>query len=346
MQLYINARFLTQPLSGVQRYSIEMSRQILEVFPNTVFLSPKNILHQDIAHEFGAKIIGNHTGHVWEQTSLPNYLKKMGCPPLFNPGNTAPLFYANNFITIHDLAFKHFPQWNSKAFVLWYNFLVPRITKRAKHIFTVSQTVKEELQKELQLPFSKITVAYNGLSNTFLVLRNETVPKEKIILAVGSLNQRKNHHALIQAFQNANLSKDYQLVIVGGRHSIFAHETLSIDTGRITVINDADDTALALLYNKAEITVSLSAYEGFGIPVLEGLYFGCKVLCSDIEVYHELFEGKVYFCNQVDINDISTKLDDMVKSPYPTAVASVVKKYNYTPAAQIILNAIVQEHSK
>ena len=85
MKIFVNARFLTQPVSGVQRYGIECSRQIKKLLPDTVFLTPKNILHHDIANELGARVIGLNTGHLWEQADLPLFLLRNGLPPPVQP---------------------------------------------------------------------------------------------------------------------------------------------------------------------------------------------------------------------------------------------------------------------
>src|SRR5690348_16046794 len=121
MKIFVNARFLTQPLSGVQRYGIECSRQIKKLLPDVTFIAPHNVLHKDIAKELNVKVVGVNKGHLWEQVDLPFYLAKQKHPPLLNLANTGPLLYSNNFITIHDLAFYHRPEWNSKAFSTWYN---------------------------------------------------------------------------------------------------------------------------------------------------------------------------------------------------------------------------------
>src|SRR4051812_10015581 len=107
MKIFVNARFLTQPLSGVQRYGIECSLQIKKIRPATVFLTPPGAIHTEVAEQLGAQTIGTHSGHRWEQFDLVSYMRKQKGAPLVNLANTAPLFYSNNYITIHDLAFYH-----------------------------------------------------------------------------------------------------------------------------------------------------------------------------------------------------------------------------------------------
>ena len=348
MKIFVNARFLTQPVSGVQRYGIECSRQIKKLHPEVVFLAPKNILHKDIAKELDVKTIGVNTGHLWEQLDLPLYLSRNGRPPLFSPANTAPLLYNNNYFTLHDLAFYHHPEWNSKAFSTWYNIMVPRLVHSSRHIFTVSQSICDEIIKYYKVLPSKISVTYNGISAQMMAgNRLVGMEKEKIILAVGTFNRRKNHQNLVKAFLASRIRDEYQLVIIGDKNKVFAETGIdeSLLTGaNIKIYERLSSEELIVMYAKAEILVSLSVYEGFGIPVLEGLYSGCKVICSDIGVYRELYTGYASFCDPNDLKSISATLSEVALMPVNSVknVDLLLDKYNYTRSAQIIIEAMLK----
>ena len=348
MKIFVNARFLTQPVSGVQRYGIECSRQIKKLLPETVFVAPKNILHDDIANELNARVIGKNTGHLWEQADLPLHLQRNGKPPLFSPANTAPVLYGNNYFTLHDLAFYHHPEWNSKAFSTWYNILIPRVAFNCRHMFTVSQTVREEIIRNYKISPGKISVTYNGISAEMQGMQQQQ--KEKIILAVGTFNKRKNHQNLVKAYQESNLTKDYQLVIIGDRNKVFAETGIDeslIKNTNIRIYDRLTAEELVEMYSKAEIVVSLSLYEGFGIPVLEGLYAGCKILCSDITVYRELYNACATFCDPNDINNISTTLEQTARGRQETAsmCGASLAKYDYSKSAQVIIDEIIRKNS-
>ena len=345
MKIYVNARFLTQPVSGVQRYGIECSRQIKKLRPDTVFLTPKNVRHKDIAEELGAKIIGINTGHLWEQLDLPLHLAGQKYPPLFNPANTGPMLYGNNYVTLHDLAFYHHPEWNSKAFSAWYNVLVPRLAISSKHLFTVSRTIRDEIKANYKIPPAKISVTYNGIAGNMLAAENTARSKEKVILSVGTFNKRKNHQNLVKAFLASSLKTEYQLAMVGDKNKVFSESNLDghdLQNGSIKVYEKLSADELIALYKKAEVVVSLSLYEGFGVPVLEGLYFGAKVLCSDIKVYRELYEGSVEFCDPLNINDVSQALERIVNSePVGDEVRNgLLEKYNYAKSARQIVDVM------
>lgn len=348
MKIFVNARFLTQPVSGVQRYGIECSRQIKKLYPEAVFIAPCNILHKEIAQELGVKTVGARTGHLWEQVDLPLFLRRIGNPPLFSPANTAPLYYRNNYITLHDLAFYHHPEWNSKAFSTWYNVMVPRLARSAKHIFTVSQTICNEIIKYYKVSPSKVSVTYNGLSEQMLASEVQSITtKEKIILSVGTFNKRKNHQNLVKAFLESRVKDEYQLVMVGDRNKVFAESGIDeslLKNTNIKIYERLSTEELISMYAKAEMLVSLSVYEGFGIPVLEGLYSGCKVICSDIDVYRELYNGYVSFCDPLDVAGISNVLGKVASEPQninKEDLDVLLTKYNYTTSARVIIEQML-----
>ena len=344
MKIYVNARFLTQPVTGVQRYGIECSRQIKKLYPDTVFLTPKNVLHHDIASELGAKTVGINTGHLWEQADLPLYLAGQKHPPLFNPANTGPLLYSNNYVTLHDLAFYHHPEWNSKSFSTWYNVLIPRVAISCRHLFTVSNTMRDEIIAYYKIAPDKISVTYNGIARQMLE-HYAVKPKERIILSVGTFNKRKNHQNLVKAFLNSSLKDNYQLAVVGDKNKVFSEsgfDESDLKNGNIKIYEKLAANELIDIYERAEVVVSLSLYEGFGMPVLEGLYYGCKALCSDIKVYKELYGQYAEFCDPLDINDIAKALERITGSEAPSGAMreTLTEKYNYAASAKVIVETI------
>ena len=345
MKIFVNARFLTQPISGVQRYGIECSRQIKRLAESVTFLSPSNIIHHEVAKELDVQVIGKNNGHLWEQNDLPKYLKKLSSPPLINLANTAPLRYHNNYITIHDLAFHLYPEWNSKIFAAWYNFMVPRIASRSKHIYTVSETIKEEIIRYYRIHPSKISVTYNGICSD-MKCDFRALEKEKVILSVGTFNVRKNQQNLVRAFVNSDLKNEYKLVLVGDRNKIFSESGLDINIEgctNILVLEHISTSELKEWYKRAALVVSLSRYEGFGIPLLEGLNYGCKILCSHIPVYKELYDGFATFCDPDNIESIVIALRevcDMALLFDQTGINRLLEQYNYESSARKIISAI------
>ena len=96
----VNARFLSQRITGSQRYCIEVARHLRRLDPSVRFLAPRDIRHREVADELGAEVIGKRKGVPWEQLDLPRYLKRQGSPLLVSMQYTAPLRYRPTEVAI------------------------------------------------------------------------------------------------------------------------------------------------------------------------------------------------------------------------------------------------------
>ncbi|WP_026464818.1 glycosyltransferase family 4 protein [Adhaeribacter aquaticus] len=313
--LIVNARFLTQPLTGVQRFAVEISLQLKRLLPNIIFVSPKNILQKDIALELNVQTFGRFTSHLWEQLELPFFLKKEKNAVLLNLCNTAPLFYNRNIVTIHDIAFQINPQWFSPAFVKLYNFLIPRIAKKSLEVITVSNCSKQALVEYTQIPEEKVNVIYNGISKVFTTLNgegNKAVP-EDFILAVSSIDPRKNFISLVKAFKGLNI-KGLNLVVVGSESKVFSDTNLKEEIQNcpsIIFTGYLPDTELATLYRKAKIFVYPSIYEGFGIPPLEAMASGSPTIVSNTASLPEICGEASLYVNPLDVKEIMMRISQL-----------------------------------
>lgn len=338
--LIINSRFLTQNITGVQRFAIEISKQLKKLLGDKVqFVSPKNIVHTELAKELDVKIVGNKSGHLWEQIDLPLYLSKKNSPMLLNLANTAPLFYKNKIVTVYDLAFYHHPEWFSKKFALFYNFLIPKILRNSKHIFTDSNYVRDDISKSYNIKKEKITTIYGSHSDIF---KNNINVKEQFVLAVGSIDPRKNLTILIDIFKEL---KNIKLVIVGQENRVFSSLDITELPNNIVFTGYINDDELASLYNKASFFVYPSFFEGFGIPPLEAQACGCPVISSSTTSLPEAGEDSFLYCNPYDKVDIKNKIlelteDDELKKELIQKGFENIKRFSWEESAKKIIDAI------
>lgn len=343
----INARFLTQKITGVQRFAIEISKELKAQFPDKVrFVTPPNILHQELADKLKVVVVGKNTGHLWEQYDLVRYLKSVGNPVLLNLANSAPLFYRNSVVTIHDLAVYHNPNWFSYPYRIYYHFLTPRIVRKATKVITVSHTVKQELIDKFLLPVDKVEVVYNAVADT---LKKEPVNsgKENYILTVGSLEPRKNLQRLVLAYLKADLP-DHELYIIGGNAAAFADTGIADlikNDSRIKLLGRVSDSQLHSMYAKAKLFAYVSLYEGFGLPNIEAMAQGVPVLTSDIGAIREVCGDAAWYVNPTSVDDISEGILKLIHSPALLKDQShkgmaKAKEYNWSASAAKLFNAI------
>ncbi|WP_158989236.1 glycosyltransferase family 1 protein [Mucilaginibacter sp. L196] len=309
--------------------------------PGITFVAPNNIIDIELAKILDVKVIGSHTGVLWEQYDLPVYLYRNKQPLLINFCNVAPLIYKNQIITIHDVAFMVNPSWFNKKFVIFYKFLIPRIAKKAKMILTVSDFSKREIVNYLNVPSNKINVVYNGISN-LAIQQFEPNKYGSYILIVGSIDQRKNIHRLIQAFNKVN-NNNIKLLIAGDISPIFNNKNNNSlkSNEKIIFLGRVNDEYLATLYTNALLFVYPSLYEGFGIPPLEAMYYNCPTIVADIESLKEICGEASLFVNPYNIDDIAEKIefltsDERLRNNLIEKGKENIKKYSWENSANIV----------
>lgn len=291
-KIAVNARFLTQETTGVQRFAYEISRRLRQKEADIVFVCPSNIKQQAWAKELEARVIGKRKGHLWEQTELPAYLHSIGSPRLFSPANTGPAFYQNQTAVIHDIAFIRCPKAFRLPFRLWYGLLCRLLAANCRSLATVSAFSRQEIETVFPKARGKTYVVYNGASQ-FPAARLNQQPAS-YFLAVGSMDPRKNLPMLLKAYQDAGLYERFELKIVGSFASVFARQELVLPPGAVWA-GRAGDSQLASLYAGARALLYPSFYEGFGLPPVEAMSLGCACIVSDIPVFHEVLGHAALF---------------------------------------------------
>lgn len=315
MKVVVNARFLTQKITGVQRYAIEISRELKKLLNNEVkFIAPSNIIHQELAEYLEVEVVGNNTGLLWEQIDLNIYLSRNKKPLLLNLCNTAPLFYKKNILVSHDLIFIKNKKWFSKKFSGVFKFCMPFLLNNSLKIITVSDFSKQDIIKTFNTSPEKIEVVYNAVSNEFMKFSNENFENSygDYILTVASLlSPRKNLCGLIDAFERMNES-ELKLVIVGEKVKNFSDKK-ALDkiklNENIVLTGFVKDKELLGLYKNAKLFVFPSLYEGFGIPPLEAMACGCPVLVSAVTSLPEVCADAAYYVNPSNTDEITKGME-------------------------------------
>lgn len=177
--IYVNARFLTQELTGVQRFAEQLSLSLLSQRDDLVFVSPDGIVRKSVADNLNVQVIGKKNGHIWEQFELPRYLKKQGAPLLLNLCSTAPVFYKNQIVTHHDVTYKRYPKSFSRKFKMLYGILVPLMLRNSHRLLTVSEFSKREINEVYGVSEKKISIIYNAVSGDFA--HSESSEKRRLI---------------------------------------------------------------------------------------------------------------------------------------------------------------------
>jgi glycosyltransferase involved in cell wall biosynthesis len=212
---------------------------------------------------------------------------------------TAPPFCPAPVVaTIHDLAFEHLPETFTRRGAFQLQLTVRRTARRAARIATVSEFSRQDLLRTYGLAPDKVAVTHNGLEPQFTptpqsaneaeTLRQRFGITRDFVLAVGSLQPRKNLVRLIRAYSRLRREQpDFkaQLVIVGRK--LWLHHEIFAEIGRqpwaqdVILTGYVADEDLPPLYRAATVFVYPSLFEGFGLPPLEAMACGTPVITSN-----------------------------------------------------------------
>lgn len=203
-------------------------------------------------------------------------------------------------VTAHDLSFELFPETFSFKRRVWHFFInFRRLALSADRVISVSQSTKDDLVAQYEVPEKKIIVIRSGIGEQFHPMSHNNTEllrvKEKyhlpykFILSLATFEPRKNILALIKGFEallclgHPALNK-YMLVIAGVSgwkcEEIFEAIAHSPYREKIVLPGFIADSDKAALYNLASVFVYPSLYEGFGFPPLEAIACGVPVIVS------------------------------------------------------------------
>ena len=364
MKVIINGKFLTQNISGVQRYAMEIAKRLRQQNADILVVSPANIIHTELAEMLGARVVGKGSGHRWEQFSLPAFLKKeFGHQKylLLNFTNTAPLLCRNNIVTLHDITFIRFADSYSFLFSTYYKFIIPRIVKNAKMVFTVSETAKRELADYFKLSANRIGVTYNAIDQSVFNEKETSEEDEgssllqkhgvsRFMLAVSMFNPIKNLMRLMEAFTQERPA-GVKLVVVGEHYKSFrkdpAMDAFRIDPDIVFLGRIDNARMINFLYRKADLFAFPSLYESFGIPPLEAMASGCPVLVSRAGALPEVCGDAAEYVDPYNTADIASGIrrvlqDETLRSRLVRAGRERVQHFRWEAAVAAISSQLEQ----
>lgn len=281
-------------------------------------------------------LFGQNTGPIkdnpmarilWEQTGLPVNIAARRLDVFHTPIGAVPfLSIAPTVVTVHDLAFLKYPDQLPASRRTWLIGAVRMSARRAAKIITVSQATARDLQEWLDIPDDKIEaipLAISGkverVEGTSLdVFRMKWDIEKPYILAVGTLEPRKNLPTLLRAFAKIKDDIEHQLVLVGPEGWLTGElkntlEELNLGD-RVRLTGFVSDEELGGWYSGADLYVFPSHYEGFGLPAIEAMRCGAPVLASDNSAFPEVIGDAGVLIPASDVDLWAESIRDLLRN--------------------------------
>lgn len=332
MRIGINGYYLTTQHSGIGQYSINLLRALAEIdqkneyfvfipqevelnLPSNFYLKvvppfpffPKTFFNRFFWEEYQlGKAVKDHRIEVFHgfYQSLPRWSEKIGA-----------------VVTIHDAIPWRFPFERKQFSYRWYSDLRKSLVKkRANKIITVSETSKVDFAAIYGLKPETIEVTYESIDPVFWekptpteISKFNTTYKinDDFVLYTGGLKRHKNLRMLIKSFAILVQEHEYKgnLYILGAVRKTMAvspyiyykvddlekYAKLKRIGERVKFIGFVSRKDMSIFMYQAKAFISLSLYEGFGLPAIEAMTSGTPSVLSNLGAYPEIADGAALF---------------------------------------------------
>ena len=335
-----NGRFLTKKLTGQERYASELIAHLDKICEKGEFcvVTSERVEHLPKYENIEIVQTGRLKREAWEQFCLGPYLKRHGLKCV-NLTTTFPLGHCE-VVCLHDVSvfeigrmFMH----SAYGFVgtIWKKIICRIAARKANTILTVSEYSKGKLQEILSIPEERIKVVYNAWQHYERVERDDnifyrlpqSVKKGKYFFSMSSLSPQKN---FIWIMEVAKRNPNSQFVITGKAEGFTKLGVKDLKTENLHFTGYLTDGEIKALMSECRAFIHPAIYEGFGIPPLEAMSCGAKVIVSTATCLPEIYQDSAYYIVPDDYNvDLNLLLKQSVAPS-----KQVLERFNWEREAQ------------
>lgn len=327
MRIGVDLRLTYHQPAGISRYTSHLVKELAKINQEDDFVIFQHRRHHTPVVQqsnFRRATLFSPVHTRLEQWLLPLELSRFSLDLLHSTDFIPPLRSGlPTVITVHDLAFLHWPHFLTKDSATYYG-QIDRAAKHARHIIVPSESTKQDLIAQLGVPPNRVSVIYEAADETFvplplretraLVRKRYNLPAS-FILFVGTIEPRKNVDGLLQAFHHLREKygeRDTGLVIAGGRGWLYDEieqliERLDLN-GSVYLLGRVPDEDLHRLYVAARAHVHPAHYEGFGLPPLEAMACGTPTIVSNVSSLPEVVGDAALLVNPENWEEIAVAM--------------------------------------
>ena len=258
---------------------------------------------------------------LWTHLGLGAEMLRRPPDVLFVPAHVLPLVHPRaSVVTIHDLGHHYFPGAHTFAQRAYLEWSTRFAVRHAARIIAVSQATKDDLVRLYGADPQKLTVVHHGVqrvpgasSEPARALSPELAARWQLppryVIAIGTVQPRKNYARLIAAFASLALPREETaLVIVGKTGWSSAQIEAQAERAHVVLTGHVPDADKQALLDGARAFALPSLYEGFGMPILEAQAAGIPVITSSTSSCPEVAGDGALLVNPLDTSAIAGAL--------------------------------------
>ena len=345
--IIINGDFLCRNLTGIERFAFETCKHLDNLIEKNqigIYI-PKNA--KTIPDYNNIKVIISKKEckvfPLWEHLEFGKFVKKNKYTPL-DFSNVTPLG-TKGIVFIHDiyakLYSKDFSRFRDKLINIYMCVMYKYAAKNAKLLLTVSEFSKNQICSTYKVSPNKIYVIPNGwdhfkeIQPDDSIIKNNPKLQNDFYFTLGSLSLRKNLKWVAEYAQN---NPNENFAFSGKMLSGLVPQELDIlkSLDNVILLGYVSDEQVKALMQKCKAFVFPSYYEGFGIPPLEALSCGTKIIVSNVACLPDIYGDTAYY---IDADDTNVNLNELISKKIESP-NNILEKYQYKNSAAILYNLL------
>ncbi|AEE51995.1 glycosyltransferase family 4 protein [Haliscomenobacter hydrossis] len=300
-----DAKRLFNNFTGLGNYSRTLLKNLAYYYPDHAYFlfspkverKPETKLFTSSA-SFSLYIPSRYQRPVWRSYGIRYALKRQKIQLFHGLSNELPIGIRSmgikSVVTIHDLVFKHRPDYYPLIDRAVYDIKFKYACRQADAVVAISESTKNDIVNFYGIPPEKIKVIYQSCDERFMqekspklidqILAKYQLPTE-FMLYVGTISERKNLLGVAQAMSQLPASLRIPLVVIGQGKEYKAqvlHFLQKEGLSQLVIFTQVDNDDLPAIFQKARIFLYPSRLEGFGIPVIEALFSRTPVISSKV----------------------------------------------------------------
>ena len=324
--------------SGLGNYSRSLLRALADHYPQYRYLlyTPPYAPHpalgpmsQPDMHICLPRGWGRSLPSLWRSYGIGPRLQKDGVGLFHGLSGELPFGIPKHIpaiVTMHDAIFMRYPQYYKAHDRYLYEKKFRYACRRATKIIAISKQTADDLMHYFQADSHKIEIVYQGCDPQFyspatpeacVAVRTKYNLPETFILSVGTIEERKNTLNLVEAL--SLLPEDCHLLLLGKATPYLPKVQAAVSKlgmgARVHFLHNALFSDFPAIYACARALVYPSVFEGFGIPVLEGLNVGIPVVTSNISSMPEAGGDAAAYINPLQPSEIGHTLRQILENP-------------------------------
>ncbi len=304
-------------------------------------------------------------------------------PPdvLFVPAHTIPIIAPSNTVTtLHDIGFERFrdlysqkyigPQWLSifirivslgkygSSELDYHRWSARLALRKARSIITVSAFSKQEMIDVYHTKAERIVVAPCGYNSEFhpaitpeenVLIREKYSLPDHYILFIGRLEEKKNVAVMLDAYREYRArGGSYSFVLIGKPGHNYAAFQKALHQPGVIELGWVPHEDIPAIMRAARVFLFVTAYEGFGIPILEAMASGVPVITStttgSAEVAGQAAITVEYHSTRSIADSIyNLSVSQELRHEYAQKGIQHAQQYNWKRTADIIWDCLLQD---